>query len=146
MQGESIPTLADNSIKSLGKWYNASLKDFGQVQETVSQLKNWFIVLDKTTLPGKLKVWCYQFGIVPRLNWPFALYDFPLTVVERMERTASKYLRKWLGVPRSFSSVNLYTTTSPASLPTTSITEEFKVSQARTVMLMRDSRDTVKRG
>ena len=146
IQGEHIPTLADNPIKCLGKWYNSTLNERTQVQDTVTQLKTWFELIEKTTLPGKLKVWCYQFGIMPRLTFPFSLYDFPLTVVEQMERTASRFLRKWLGVPKSFSAVNLYSTSSPAALPTTALTEEFKVSQVRSALLLRHSKDQVAQG
>lgn len=61
------------------------------------------------------------------------LYDFPMSQVEGMERLCSKFLRKWLGVPPSFSPVNLYSKTSKLSLPVTSVAEEFKAAKARAV-------------
>lgn len=30
--------------------------------------------INKTLLPGKLKVWCFQFGILSRLLWPLTVY------------------------------------------------------------------------
>lgn len=55
---EPIPTVAENPIKSLGCWYDASLRDTAQVDQireaTISSLKT----IDKTFLPGRLKLWC----------------------------------------------------------------------------------------
>jgi len=47
---------------------------------------------------------------------PFQLYDIPMTKVEAMEKMCSKFVQKWLGVPPSFSSVNLKSKTSQAPL------------------------------
>lgn len=33
---------------------------------TISGLKK----INSTALPGKLKLWCFQFGLLPRLMWP----------------------------------------------------------------------------
>ncbi|VDI83152.1 Hypothetical predicted protein [Mytilus galloprovincialis] len=63
--------------------------------------------IDKTGLPGKLKVWIYQHGLPPRISWPIMLYEITLTRVEKLERTINRHLRKWLGVPPSFTTVGL---------------------------------------
>lgn len=93
----------------------------------------WLKAIDNSHLLGKFKVWCFQHGIIPRLQWPFLLYDFPMSQVEGMERLSSKLLRKWLGVPPSVSPVNLYSKTSKLSLPVASVAEEFKAAKARAV-------------
>lgn len=43
--------------------------------------------------------------LLPRLLWLFAVYEFPMTVVEGIERKINKYLWR---VPPTFSSVSLY--------------------------------------
>lgn len=62
-----IPMILEKPIKSLGRWYNSDLKDTEQVeqlrQDTISGLKQF----NTTALPGKLKLWCFQFGLLPRL-------------------------------------------------------------------------------
>ena len=68
--------------------------------------------IDKTGLPGKFKAWIFQHGLLPRLIWPQMLYDIALTTVEGMERKINHYLRQWMGVPQSFSSVGFYSKTS----------------------------------
>ena len=69
------------------------------------------------------------------------MYDVPISTVEAMERALSGYIRRWLGVPRSFSSIGLYSSGSKLQLPLSSITEEFKITKARQVLMLRDSSD-----
>lgn len=86
-------------------------------------------------------MWCFQYGIMPRLQWPFLLYDFPMTQVEAMERLCSKFMRRWLGVPPSFSSVILYSKTSKLRLPVSSVVEEFKATKVRAISTLVLSED-----
>ena len=48
---------------------------------------------------------------------------------------------RWLGVQRSFSSIGLYSAGSKLQLPLKSITEEFKVTEVRQHLMLRDSKD-----
>ena len=56
IDGEVIPSIVEKPVKSLGRWYYSTSSDRGQVSEL-----RWFIVkaistIDKTFLPGKLKL------------------------------------------------------------------------------------------
>lgn len=53
----------------------------------------------------------------------------------------SRYLRRWLGLPRSLSSIAIYGSTNKLTLPISSLTEEFKVNRARRVLLYSESHD-----
>ena len=55
--------------------------------------------IEKSELPGKLKAWCFQHGLLPRLLWPPQIYEISLSRVETIQQHINKYLRKWLGVP-----------------------------------------------
>ena len=140
--GRQIPTIAEKPIKYLGKWFRCDLQDRESIDKVILQVNEWMTSIDRTGLPGKFKTWCYQFGILPRLAWPILMYDIPLTRMEQLERLLNRYIRKWLGVPRSFSSVGIYSKCSKLKLPITAVTEEFKVIKAREVMSIRDSQDT----
>ena len=72
--------------------------------------------------------------------------DVPSSTVESLERTISRYLRRWLNVPRSLSSVGLYSTGSKFQLPLTSLVEEYKVAKVRQALMLRDSTDEQVRG
>lgn len=141
IQGSEIPRIQDQKIRCLGKFYDSSLNDSSNLTATRTQLTIWLKAIEQSQLLGRFKVWCFQYGIIPRLQWPFLLYDFPMSQVEAMERLCSRFLRKWLGVPPSFSAVNLYCRTSKLSLPISSVVEEFQATKARAVSTLRSSED-----
>lgn len=141
VNGQVIPTLTEKPVKCLGKWYRATLNDRQSVVETHNQLVEWMQNIDTTGLPGKYKLWIYQYGVLPRLLWPMLVYDMPLTAVEKMETLANKFIKQWLGIPRSFSTVGLFSTRSMLQLPLKSITDEFKVTKSRKVMMLEENKD-----
>ena len=98
-------------------------------------------MIEKSGLPGNFKAWCYQHGVLPRILWPLLMYEVPMTTAEGLERMMSRYLRRWLGVPRSFTNIGLYSTGSKLQLPIRAVTEEYKTTKVRAVMTLRDSRD-----
>jgi hypothetical protein len=141
MSGKDIPTINEKPVKSLGKVFDSSLSDKKNVHEMEQQLDTWLRKTDRSGLPGKFKVWIYQHGILPRILWPLLVYDVTLTTVETMERKVNSFLRRWLGIPKSFSSLGLYSTTTKLQLPIKAITEEYKVTKVRKVVQLRDSSD-----
>lgn len=119
-------------MKRLGRWYSAELKDVKQVeqlkQDAISGLRN----INNTSLPGKLKLWCFQFGL-PRLMWPISIYEVTVSHANRLERLVNAQVRKWLGLPRCLSSIGLYGN-GALSLPVSSLVEDYKCAKARLEM------------
>ncbi|KAK7912981.1 hypothetical protein WMY93_013192 [Mugilogobius chulae] len=142
---EPIPTILEKPIKSLGRWYNATLNDTEQIeqirQDTIRGLKQ----INNTALPGKLKLWCFHFGLMPRLLWPLTIYEFTSSHVNRLERLVNAQIRKWLGLPKCMSSVGLYVD-GPLSLPLSNLTEEYRCAKARLEMTLTESQDPCVRG
>ena len=95
--------------------------------------------------PGKFKTWLYQHGLLPWLLWLFIVYEFPMTAVDGIERKTNKHLRRWLGIPPSFSSVGLYIQSGQLQLPLSSVVEEFKVAKCRVLLSLKDSDDDLVR-
>ncbi|KAK0135439.1 Retrovirus-related Pol polyprotein from type-1 retrotransposable element R2 [Merluccius polli] len=108
VQGEEIPNIQGNPIKCLGKWYDDSLSDKNSISSSEKQVDEWLNKIDKSGLPGKYKCWIYQHGLLQRLMWLLTIYEVPITSVEGLERKFNKHLRRWLGIPPSFTSVGLY--------------------------------------
>ena len=79
--------------------------------------------------------------MLPRLLWPLLVYEVPISTVERLERKMNTYLRRWLGVQRSFCSIGLYSTGSKLQLPVASVVEEYKATKTCDAMMLRDSQD-----
>ena len=136
-----IPSVKEQPIKCLGKWYRGTLNDKENIKEMEKDLARWMEALDKCGLQGKYKAWCYQHGVLPRLLWPLLLYEVPMSKVEAMERKINTFLRRWLSVPRSFSSLGFYSQGSKLQLPLRAVTEEYKAGKVRTVMMIAESQD-----
>ncbi|KAL4008469.1 hypothetical protein ACER0C_002321 [Sarotherodon galilaeus] len=136
-----IPSLTEAPVKSLGKVFNSSLKDAASIQATNKDLETWLSSVDKSGLPGKFKAWIYQHGILPRILWPLLVYEVPISTVEGFEMRISRFLRRWLGLPRSLSSIALYGHNNKLKLPFSSLSEEFMVSRSRELLQYRESSD-----
>lgn len=50
-----IPSISEQPVKSLGKVFDSSLKDFASVQSTCQEPDNWLRSIDRTGLLGKFK-------------------------------------------------------------------------------------------
>lgn len=72
------------------------------------QLADGLARISKSQLPGKYKVWSYQFILYPRVMWPLKMCKVPSSVADKMDRLANLFIKKWLGLPRCLSDVGLF--------------------------------------
>ncbi|CAC5382861.1 unnamed protein product [Mytilus coruscus] len=112
LRSKEIPTIVDNPIKCLGKWFDETLKDNSNLKTVQTQVAEWLMKVDKRGLPGKFKACIYQHGLLPRLTWLLVIYEMTATTVEAIERKIISHLRRWLGVPPSFIAIGLYSRSS----------------------------------
>lgn len=140
LSGTAIPSITEQPVKSLGKLFDATLKDSAtaNIQKCIEA---WLTKVDKSGLSGRFMAWIYQHSILPRVLWPLLVYTVPLTTVESLERKISGFLRRWLGLPRSLNSAALYGTGNILQLPFSGLMEEFMVARTREALQYRDSRD-----
>ena len=129
-------------MKSLRRLYSISLTDHHRGPEVQKVALKGLKSIDKTCLPRKMKAWCYQHGLLPRLLRPLQMYEIVLSHIERNQQYSNKYLHKWLGVPPCFLKVALYTNFGNLQLPIPSLVEEFKMGKVRLHMMM-DSSDEI---
>jgi len=94
--------------------------------------------MNSYALPGKLKLRCFQFVLLPRLLWLLTVYKVYLTTVDKLEALISSYIRKWLGVPHCLSREGLYSK-GILQLPVSALTEEFKCAKVRLEMTLVES-------
>ena len=141
IQGEEMPSLTNNPIKCLGKWFDSSLTNKNSKERLQHQVAQGLRRIDKCDLSGKFKAWVFQHGLLPRLVWPLMVNEIPISTVEKVEQVISKHLRRWLGLPPSFTSLGLYGKSNKLQVPISSIVEEFKVAKARLLLTLRDSAD-----
>lgn len=142
--GENIPLVKDQPVRSLGRTYTAELSD-RQMGETVrKQLADGLAKINRSQLPGKYKVWCYQAILYQRVMWPLKMSEIPLSVVNKMDGLANSFIRKWLGLPRCFSEVGLFGRNT-LQLPLRSISGGYKQEKARLVLELRETTDQLVR-
>ena len=87
--------------------------------------------LDKSDLTGIQKCWGYQYMVLPKMKWALAIYDIPLSTVQRWEQTTNKFLRSWLGAGHTLSRRCLFSRDSCVALPIDSILDTWKVEKCR---------------
>ena len=143
--GESLLTIAEDPVKSLGRLYAKSLNDGHEGIRIQELAEDGLRKINITYFPGRFKVWCIQNALFPRLQWLLTLYEVALTWVERIEQRCNVYVRKWLGLPRMTSCAVIYSNKGPLDLPIPSIVESYKCRKVRAVMMLRYSNDAVVR-
>ena len=139
--GDTMPTVKEEPVKSLGRWYAGTLSDKSRGIAVMNQTEEGLKAIDRSKLPGKYKIWCLQFGLYPRIGWPLMMYEIALSRVEIIEQKCNTYIRKWLGLPRVTNTSALYRKNGALQLPLTSIVEVYKAGKVRTVMMLRESKD-----
>ena len=77
-----IPTIREKSVKSLGRSYSLPLTDRRRWQDLRKQLQDVLRSIDKCDL---MNIWCIYFRLIPKLAWPWQIYEVSLTKVLTME-------------------------------------------------------------
>lgn len=138
--GEKIPLLSEQPIKSLGRQYTAELSDKQLGRTVLKQLSESLARIDQRQLPGKHKVWCYQFTLYKRVMWPLKMSEIPSSTASKMDGKVKSFIRKWLGLPRCLSETGLFGKNT-LHLPLQSINLGYKQEKIRLVLELRESTD-----
>ncbi|XP_041481795.1 uncharacterized protein LOC121428966 [Lytechinus variegatus] len=138
---EDIPQVSEKGVKSLGRWYEDKLNDRHRGMQIYDKVVEWLKKVDRTLIPGNAKVWCCQYGLLPRIMWQLQVYEVAVSRVERMQQKMNSFYRKWLGVPRMVTDLAFYCRSGKLRLPMASVVEEYKAGKVRLVMMMRESKD-----
>ena len=125
-----MPTVSEEPVKSLGRWYDSSTKDTKRGQETAELATEGLLAINGCGLQGIFKVWCLQFMLIPKLLWPLLIYEICSTTVEAIEAKIYKFTRRWLGVPPGLTDVAMYCRKAKLKHQLKSIVEEYKCGKA----------------
>ena len=141
--GPRSQTVSRGPVKNPERWYDLSMNDTKRRLETVKLATEGLLAINRCGLQGKLKVWCLQFILIPKLFWPLLVYEICLTTVEAIEAKINKFTRRWLGVPPGLTDVAMCCRKAKLRLPLKSILEEYKCGKARLFSMLEDSEDKV---
>ena len=80
LSGELILKVSEKPIKFLGRWIRAEGKDGVIIKATHEDLITYLSRLDLSSLTGLQKCWGYQYMVLPKMKWPLAIYDIPISL------------------------------------------------------------------
>ena len=96
---DDIPFLGEEPFKCLGRLIYVNLKDDKIRAKVHDDLVAMLTKVDALPLSGPQKAWIYNHGVVPRLAWPFIVYEFPKCFVEReLMPEVTRCLKAWFGL------------------------------------------------
>ena len=137
---QQIPTVSQEPVKSLGIWYDSSMKETKRGLETVELASEGLLAINRCGLQGKLKVWCPQSMLIPKLLWPLLVNEICSAIVEAIETKINKFIRRWLGHLRISS---MHCRKAMLRLPLKSSLGRYKCGKARLLSMLEDTNNPV---
>ena len=131
----------EDTFKFLGRVFAYDLKEKKQEAMVQKRFSSRMQVIDKDLVNGLMKLWLYQFSVIPSLSWPFQVYDFPLAFAREMEKSATRYLKRWAGLYRNADVDILYRPREKFGLGLTSCTAHLKAMQVIKCHLVKHSKE-----
>ena len=126
---EVIPALQRKKLRTLGRVYDSSISDRRCKGELKVKVAGGCKMLNKSHARGYMKLWALHHIFLPQVRWDLMIYEIPVSFVEKVGWTISKYIRRWLGISKNFTGVGLYSQNSPCPLPFQSLVDLFKTTK-----------------
>jgi len=128
-------------FKFLGMLVAGDLSDDHASSLLVSRLNDLLEFVQKQRLSDWMKLWLYNFYVATKLQWMLTIYSLPLTLLEQIEATCTRYLKKWLGLPPSAAVDILYLARAKLGLQAHNMVVLYKRMQITRLHLLKSSRD-----
>eukprot|EP01116_Phalansterium_solitarium_P024758 TRINITY_DN915_c0_g1_i1.p1 TRINITY_DN915_c0_g1~~TRINITY_DN915_c0_g1_i1.p1 ORF type:complete len:1519 (-),score=80.60 TRINITY_DN915_c0_g1_i1:440-4996(-) len=87
-------------FKFLGRLISFDLQDDFARRRITDTLDGLLELVNKRPLRGWQKMWLYNYYVAPKLCWMLMIYELPLTFVEQLESTCTRFLKRWLGLAK----------------------------------------------
>ena len=140
----SIPSIHSRPIKFLGCIIVGSISDRNSSAKLTDKLLAGLIVIDKSHFTGTLDFSTHL--PIPRIEWHLLIYKIPISLAFKLKQKVSVFIRKWLHLHHSTSSLCFYSSVSPCPLPIKSLSSALKASKISGHLLLRSSQDTLVSG
>ena len=136
-----FPSIHSRPIKFLGHIIDGSISDRNSSAELKDKLLAGLSVIDRSHFTGTQKLWILQHLLIPRIQWPLLIYEIPNSLAFKLEQKVSVFIRKWLHLHHSTSSLCFYSSAPPCPLPIKSLSSALKASKISGHLLLRNSQD-----
>jgi len=134
-------TFKGEHFKFLGRWIHYFLNEEGISNRTEAQIIEDLETIDGAPVNGCMKLWIYQFYLLPRCSWPLLIHDLCQSYALRLQTHAQPYLKIWSGVGRTVDPGVLYRTRARFGLGLTSLTSHYRNMQLIKCQLLDTSID-----
>ena len=140
--GQPIHFIGTQGIKFLGTTVQVP-SDSQTIRENISsKLSTMLEKVDAVPVSSQQKLLLYQAAVCPRLNWDFTVNTLPISwVMSRLEATATRFLKKWVGLARPADPSRLYLPKAEGGLGLPSISAVYRKQQASVASLLLTSSD-----
>ena len=139
---EEIPFLGDETIPFLGMPVTKLMLTAGHRESISKDLVDLLERVDTSPVTTKQKVKLYKDGICPRLAWGFRVLELPISWIEReLESKATKFLKKWMSIPKGGNTKLLYLPKEDGGLALPALSTFYKQQQASRHILFSTSKD-----
>ena len=79
--GETMPTLKEEPVKSLGRLYHGTLNNRSKGIKIQAIAEDGLNKIENSMLPGVFKIWHLQFVLMIKLLWPLTIYEVAVSRV-----------------------------------------------------------------
>ena len=95
-------------LRYLGKLSYKDLKDDDMRQIVNQKLLSMLNINEKSQLTEIMQMWIYNNATIPKITWEVTIYNFPMTYIQNLEASCTKYLKKWAGISKYTNNSALY--------------------------------------
>ena len=106
--GKEIPLIHQSPMRFLGQEIFKDLSDKEIRSGVESKLKDLLVKVDKDNVNSIAKMWMYENHIVSRISWEFIIYCFLISFAQNLQAVATRYLKRWAGLPKCANPSILY--------------------------------------
>ena len=117
----SIPSIHSIPVTFLGCIIDGSLSDRNSSVELADKVLAGLTTIGRSHFTGTQKLWILQYLLIPRIQSPLLIYEVPISLAFKLEQKVSVFIRKWLHLHHSTSSLCFYSSASPCPLPIKSL-------------------------
>ena len=110
LSGGSTRSITEGSTKFLGKSLDVSLSATKAIakKRITDKLSYLLSTTDNLPIRGEYKLWLYRNYIISLLRFHLAVDAISKHAIGKLENLATRYIKRWLGLPRSSTRAILY--------------------------------------
>ena len=123
----SITSIHSRPVMFLGRIIDGSLSDRNSSVELADTLSAGLTTIGRSHFTSIQKLLILQHLLIPRIQWPLLIYEVPISLAFKLEQKVSVFIRKWLHLHHSTSSLCFYSSASPCPLPIKSLLSALKI-------------------